>query len=504
MGDRRQIVIIFIVLLIFMFVTYCTSSKIGNIGVMYDNLTTVAKLDPVSGNRGGSYLTFWSIAGLKFGILQTVSCWGITIVDQAYWQSAIAARPSAAYKGYILGGLLWFGIPFGLATSLGLAVRALDLPLTITEAGDGLVPPAAAVAVLGKFGAILIVVIILMAITSSGSAEMVSVSSLITYDIYKPYVRKHASGRELLLVSRLSVAFFGLVMALVSIIFYKANINLNFLYFLMATAICGAVPPLAASVTWAKTSKFAAITSAIVGQSAGVAAWLVEAHIEFGELSTTTLQQIGPALTGGCFSLGISLILLVLLSFLFPQNYDWNDMKHISVFDDISKDKTAVANEETIEALNNAEKKIWIWCIVLTAIFIFGWPLLALPAGVFPKGYFYFWVILSFVWGLVAAAVATTLPIIESRFIIYSVAASTFPCFPFLKRWAAREQHGLAKASHSQESSSSDGLPEQDAKVEKFMQQSVVGIAEGPRDAQLASHLRAVSDHSRSATLLSK
>lgn len=68
--------IIFIVLLIFMFVTYCTSSKIGNIGVMYDNLTTVAKLGPVSGNRGGSYLTFWSIAGLKFGILQTVSCWG--------------------------------------------------------------------------------------------------------------------------------------------------------------------------------------------------------------------------------------------------------------------------------------------------------------------------------------------------------------------------------------------------------------------------------------------
>ena len=30
-----------------------------------------------------------------------------------------------------------FGIPFGLATSLGLAVRAMDLPLTVTEAGDG-------------------------------------------------------------------------------------------------------------------------------------------------------------------------------------------------------------------------------------------------------------------------------------------------------------------------------------------------------------------------------
>lgn len=30
-----------------------------------------------------------------------------------------------------------FAIPFGFATSLGLAVRALDLPLTATEAGDG-------------------------------------------------------------------------------------------------------------------------------------------------------------------------------------------------------------------------------------------------------------------------------------------------------------------------------------------------------------------------------
>ena len=28
-------------------------------------------------------------------------------MDQAYWQSAIAARPAAAYKGYIIGGLLW-------------------------------------------------------------------------------------------------------------------------------------------------------------------------------------------------------------------------------------------------------------------------------------------------------------------------------------------------------------------------------------------------------------
>lgn len=52
------------------------------------------------------------------------------------------------------GGLMWFCIPFTLATSLGLAAVALDLPITAAEAGEGLVPPAVAVYILGKSGAV--------------------------------------------------------------------------------------------------------------------------------------------------------------------------------------------------------------------------------------------------------------------------------------------------------------------------------------------------------------
>lgn len=51
--------------------------------------------------------------------LQVISAFGTVFVDQAYWQSAIAARPSASVRGYLLGGLLWFSIPFTLATSIG-------------------------------------------------------------------------------------------------------------------------------------------------------------------------------------------------------------------------------------------------------------------------------------------------------------------------------------------------------------------------------------------------
>lgn len=71
-------------------------------GTFYDPKTYAC--GPVSGNRDGSYLTMISGGGLMFGIINIVGNFGTVFVDQSYWQMAIAARPSAAAKGYLLGG----------------------------------------------------------------------------------------------------------------------------------------------------------------------------------------------------------------------------------------------------------------------------------------------------------------------------------------------------------------------------------------------------------------
>lgn len=97
----------------------------------------------------------------------------------------LGIRPLPPLQGYILGGLMWFSIPFTLATSLGLASVALDLPITKEEAGAGLVPPAVAVYILGKSGAVWITIMLFMAVTSTGSAELIAVSSLFSYDLYR-------------------------------------------------------------------------------------------------------------------------------------------------------------------------------------------------------------------------------------------------------------------------------------------------------------------------------
>jgi Na+/proline symporter len=71
-------------------------------GSFYDDSTYAC--GPVPGNRDGSYLTMLSSDGLMFGLINIVGNFGTVFVDQSYWQSAIAARPSSAARGYVLGG----------------------------------------------------------------------------------------------------------------------------------------------------------------------------------------------------------------------------------------------------------------------------------------------------------------------------------------------------------------------------------------------------------------
>lgn len=152
-----------------------------------------------------------------FGIINIVGNFGTVFVDQSYWQSAIAARPASAAKGYLLGGICWFAIPFSLATSLGLASTALMLPITRGEAGSGLVPPAVADNLLGDAGAVLILIMLFMAIVSTGSAESIAVSSLVAYDIYREYINPEATGKQILWVSRVVIVVFGIFMGLFAV-----------------------------------------------------------------------------------------------------------------------------------------------------------------------------------------------------------------------------------------------------------------------------------------------
>ncbi|EXB75210.1 putative urea active transporter 1 [Morus notabilis] len=423
-----------VVLVIFVYLAYVVSDQLGSPSMIYNRLLELASKSgtcgeplshhgqacgPVSGNYNGSYLTMLSSGGFVFGIINIVGNFGTVFVDNGYWVSAIAARPSSTHKGYLLGGLVWFAVPFSLATSLGLGALALNLPITESEAGHGLVPPATAIALMGKGGAVLLLTMLFMAVTSAGSSELIAVSSLCTYDIYRTYINPDATGKKILQVSRYVIFVFGCFMGLLAVILNKVGVSLGWMYLAMGVLIGSAVLPIAFMLLWRKANAVGAISGAISGCVLGIVTWLLVAKIEYGHVNLNTTGRNAPMLAGNLVSILIGGAVHAVCSFLWPQNYDWSTTKQITV---VEKEKSELPAEEfREEKLVRAKSWIVRWGVGFTMLIAVVWPALSLPAREFSLGYFTFWSIIAVAWGTIGSAVIIALPIVESWETIKSV-----------------------------------------------------------------------------------
>lgn len=54
--------------------------------------------------------------------------------------------------------------------------------------------------------------------TASGSAEQIAVSSLISYDVYRTYINKKATGKQIIFMSRCVVIAYGILSGLLAIV----------------------------------------------------------------------------------------------------------------------------------------------------------------------------------------------------------------------------------------------------------------------------------------------
>lgn len=432
-------VVVHVVLVVFVFLVYTSSSKLGSPRVVYDRLMAVASAardcsadlsrngqacGPVAGNFKGSYLTMLSSGGLVFGIINIVGNFGTVFVDNGYWMSAIAARPSSTHKGYLLGGLVWFAVPFSLATSLGLGALALDLPLTAAEAAKGLVPPATATALMGKSGSVLLLTMLFMAVTSAGSAELVAVSSLCTYDIYRTYLNPGASGKQILRVSRAVVLGFGCFMGVLAVVLNVAGVSLGWMYLAMGVIVGSAVIPIALLLLWSKANAVGAMGGAVSGCALGVAVWLTVAKVQYGRVNLDTTGRNAPMLAGNLVSILVGGAVHAACSLLRPQHYDWGTSREMITT--VESVHAALDDELKEERLVHAKRWIVRWGLVFTAVIVVAWPALSLPARRYSLGYFTLWAAVAIAWGTVGSVVIILLPVAESWTTITKVCAGMF------------------------------------------------------------------------------
>lgn len=411
---------IMIIMLVLVFKVWASSPELGSPQQVWERLRFVQDFFPVKDNRDGSYLTILSRDALFFGLINVVGNFGTVFVDQAFWQSAIAATPSSAWTGHMLGGLAWFAIPFTMATALGLGAVALSLPVSETEANAGLVAPATAVHLMGRHGAVAMLIMVFSAVTSSGAAEMIAVSSIISYDVYRTYINPTCSGSRIIFVSRVSILCYGFLMGLVGIVFNTIDIDLSFLYSAMAVFISPALCPIIYSISWGRASARGANIGALSGLVAGVSVWLAYGSTFDGGLTKENLDHVEVHLVGALTSILVSFVVCTGLSFYDPDDCDWSTTRAITLIED---DPNSRLTFETEAELRGAFRKNVIIAVSISISILVVWPLLTVPASTFSLPYFKLWVYISLLWGIASAIILICLPLWESRSGIISVAS---------------------------------------------------------------------------------
>lgn len=87
---------------------------------------------------------------------------------------------------------------------------------------------------------------------------------------------------------------------------------------------CPGIFPLILTILWNKQSGFAAVVSAVAGLATGLGTWLGTAQALFGEVTVDSTGQTLPCMYGTVASALSPLLYTVILSLIWPDNYDWS------------------------------------------------------------------------------------------------------------------------------------------------------------------------------------
>ncbi|KAJ3930163.1 MAG: Na+/solute symporter [Lentinula lateritia] len=443
--DWSHTVILFVIIYIFVFKTYGTSQETEGVSGLYDLLQAAAVTTPVEGNQNGSYLTMKSNQGLVFGAATIISGFAGIFCDQGYWQRAIASHPTSTTKAYMLGGLSWFAVPFAFASCLGLAARGLidnpkfptyPSPLSASQTSAGLAAPAAAAVLMGKGGAVSVLLVVFMAVTSAASAELIGVSSLF---IYRTYFRPNAKGPEIVKVSHYFICFWAVWMGAWAVILNKVGVDLGWLFYVQGVVLSPAVIPVALTVSWSKLTKPAVILGPILGAILGMAAWMIGCWKILGSINITNLANPYSAVCSGLTGLLFSGIITVGMSLCKPANYDFKGTRAIINLDgtDTSSSDDEKTEEGEVSAIDVVNREIIVlvdgnvvdisvlkegfkraawYSLALTLIVTIVVPLpMFFSHYVYSKPFYAFWVSVSIIWVLLSGVFSVLLPVWESR-----------------------------------------------------------------------------------------
>ncbi|SPO31781.1 probable DUR3 - Urea permease [Ustilago trichophora] len=463
-----------LIIVLFLTLKTITNDTIQSPGHLWEIVKLANVGNAIEGNYNGSVLTMTSKGGVEFGILHTLGNFGLVVMDSSFWQKGFSADIAAAVPGYVLGGVLYFGLPWCLGTVMGLAGWSIQnnpiwpaygRSLSSKELSDGLPLAYTALAVAGKGGAVAVVILIFMAVTSTTSAQLIAVSSIISSDVYHTYVKPKASDKQVIRVSHLACIGFAIFASAFSTMLFYIGISLTWTLYFLGLITCPAMVTLPLTVLWKKQTWLAAMVSPVVGMVAGIATWLATAsRYGDGVLDVTTTGELLPCMWGTIVAAFIPAILSPLITYIRPDPVDfaWEKFNDIKLIQDDScsseldlsnlpssnsntfQDQESKHPEKHLASLSGhsvgstthdttsrpfteaeeryMRKQSYIagitGLILFLAVWVL-WPFIMYAAKYeFSKPFFVGWVTVAIIWAFAALLIFTLLPLWEGRKLI--------------------------------------------------------------------------------------
>ncbi|HLE86517.1 MAG TPA: sodium:solute symporter family protein [Candidatus Brocadiaceae bacterium] len=369
----------------------------------------------------GKFINITSYSGIMFGIVNTIGNFGTVFLDQTYWQRAIAVNYKSAGSCFLTAGLVWFAIPLCIATAFG--VGGLALGINVND--STIIAPLTAYHVSGNIGGIAFLVMLFMAIISTGNSESVAVASIIANDIYRLNIKPQATDRQILKISRFTTGLFGIIAGILSFLIYSIGVQVYFLYLAMGIFLSAGVLPIIFGIMWKRLSSFGAFWGTLLGFISGIIVWLVVASAQDGSSLLVAMGEMVPMACANCTVVLVSGIVCLIDGYwLQSGQFDFSRIQ-LMVTSFLKKQEIKdikglrpVSKSDYFENMNayfktNARKIISLAIYSSLAMEVF-FPVIMYFSGFsFSKGFFSYWIIGTLVWLMFSTGYTILIPIID-------------------------------------------------------------------------------------------
>jgi signal transduction histidine kinase len=271
-------------------------------------------------------------------------------------------------------------------------------------------------------------------VISAGSAQITSVTSLVTFDIFKRYLKPSFKDAEVIVYSRAVILVYGLAMGVFASILFQIGVGLEYVYLVMGILTGSAVAPIILTLVWKKTKGNSMTVAAIAGIIGGTISWIVSASLLYGDISLKSTGEQIPLLIGNVTSISLGAIVTILGSSIerFAHKKGNNQIQRVNSTDIDQKgnsDISSSSDEINQKQLSKESKTLFKYSIVLVLVFTVFFPLPLYFSGyVFSSISLHIWIWIVIVWTSIAGGIMIAFPVIESRnYIIHVTRNSIIP-----------------------------------------------------------------------------